>query len=339
MKSPVTGKEMSIQVRNMEIIFRKEVFFVNYPSFYCKDSNEYFTDTVFDTIKMKQVYNQYRDKHNLPFPEEIKEIRGKYGLSATKMSELLGFGINSYRNYESGEVPSQANANLIQLASDPRKFKTLVELSSFLEEDSFEKESLLKIVDKLILDKEKEDNMFFVRFEDYLLGKSLPDMNTGYIGPNLKKLTEMIVFFAERFKPYKTQLNKLLFYSDFYYYRLNAASISGTRYRAIERGPVPDNYDSIFDYVVRNHHVNIKESVWSNGFSEEFVSSPDRKFNSELFNEAELMVLEKVNTVFSGKSTKEIVDISHEEDAWIENFNNGKSLIDYKYAFNLKYLS
>ncbi len=72
---------------------------------------------------MRQAYNQYRDKYNLPFPEEIKEIRAKYGVSATKMSEILGFGINSYRNYENGEVPNQSNANLIQLAKNPIQFK------------------------------------------------------------------------------------------------------------------------------------------------------------------------------------------------------------------------
>jgi len=122
MKSPFTGKEMSIIIRSEDLSFRKDSFNVIYPCYYCDNSKQYFTTTEFDTIKMKQVYNQYRDKYNLPFPEEIKEIRAKYGVSATKMSEILGFGANSYRNYENGEVPNQSNANLIQLANDPIKF-------------------------------------------------------------------------------------------------------------------------------------------------------------------------------------------------------------------------
>ncbi|WP_308990897.1 type II TA system antitoxin MqsA family protein [Mariniflexile litorale] len=337
MKSPITGKEMSIQVRNMVITFRKDSFSVDYPSFYCEDSNEYFTTTQFDTIKMKQVYNQYRDKYNLPFPEEIKEIRSKYGLSAVKMSEILGFGVNGYRNYENGEVPSQSNANLIQLANDPEKFKSLVEISSVFDVDSKEKEELLAKIDNLITKKRKQQ--FFFRFEDYLLGEKLPDNFSGYIKPSIEKLTEMVVFFAQNMEPYITKLNKLLFYSDFLHYKYEAVSMSGTRYRAIDRGPVPNNYDSIFDFMNREGDVNIIEEERQWGFSKQFVSFKDRTFNSSLFSEIELEILNKVNNTFKDINTPDIVEISHTEDAWINNFHNGKSLIDYKYAFNIKNIS
>ena len=45
-----------------------------------------------------QVYNQYRVKHGIPFPDEISGIREHYGLSAAKMAQILGFGINQYRS-------------------------------------------------------------------------------------------------------------------------------------------------------------------------------------------------------------------------------------------------
>ncbi len=134
MKSPFTGKEMPLKVERRSLDFRKESFAVTYHYYLCEESGEQLTTTEIDELNMTQLYNQYREKHNLPFPEEIREIREKYGLAATKMSEILGFGINGYRNYESGEVPSQANARLIQLADDPAKFKDLVELSNVLEE-------------------------------------------------------------------------------------------------------------------------------------------------------------------------------------------------------------
>lgn len=337
MRSPITGKKMSVRVRNMEITFRKDSFLVDYPSFYCVDSNEYFTTTQFDTIKMKQVYNQYRDKYNLPFPEEIKEIRGKYGLSAIKMSEILGFGVNGYRNYENGEVPSQSNANLIQLANDPEKFKSLVEISCIFDDSSKEREELLNKIDNLIIKNKK--HQFLFRFEDYLLGEKLPDNYSGYIKPSIEKLTEMVVFFAQNMKPYITKLNKLLFYSDFLHYKYEAVSMSGTRYRAIDRGPVPNNFDSIFDFMIREGNINIIEEEKHWGFSKQFVPFKDRIFNSSLFSELELDILEKVNNTFKNINTPDIVEKSHSEDAWISNFHNGKSLIDYKYAFNIKNIS
>ena len=337
--SNLANENIVTKSRTETVVFRKEEFTVTYPCTFNKIENSFIEDE--RSVKMKNmlIHNKYREKYNLLFPEEIMEIRNKYGLSATKMSELLGFGVNSYRNYETGEVPSLSNANLILLASDPIKFKSLVLISSLFEENEDEKTKLLMVVDELIKEKEEENNKFFIRFEDYLMGRKVRSIKTGYVLPNLDKLTEMVVFFADKFKPYKTQLNKLLFYSDFYHYKLHAVSITGTRYRAINRGPVPDNYDSIFDFAVRKGKVKIKETVWANGFSEQFVLRDNSQFNSNLFTEEELRVLELVNDSFNGKNTKEIVDISHEEEAWIENYQNGKSLIDYKYAFNLKYMS
>lgn len=338
MKSPFTAKEMTIKIRKEDLTFRKETFNVTYPSYYCIDSRQYFTTTEFDTIKMRQVYNQYRDRYNLPFPEEIRDIREKYGLSATKMSEILGFGINSYRNYENGEVPNKSNANLIQLTKNPIQFKSLVNLSNVFKIDIEDKNDfsdegykLLGKIEKLI--EEKKKVRFSTRFENYLLGDKLPDNYTGYIRPNIEKLTEMVVFFAQNMQPFVTQLNKLLFYCDFLHYKYEAVSISGTRYRAINMGPVPNNYDSIFDYMESINAIDIvkKENDW--GYSKQFVSTKD--FNSEKFTERELEILDKVYQEFNGKNTSEIIERSHLEDAWKDNFRQGKSLIDYRFAFNL----
>ncbi len=52
-------------------------------------------------------------------PEDIKRIRGKYGLSQQAFARLLGLGEASVVRYENGQKPSKANANLIRAAEDP----------------------------------------------------------------------------------------------------------------------------------------------------------------------------------------------------------------------------
>ena len=106
MKSPITGKEMKLTKERRSMDFRKETFEIVFHYYKCVDSGEQFTTTVLDEVNMNQVYNQYRDKFNIPFPDEIIRIKEKYGLSAAKMSEILGFGVNSYRQYEAGEMPN-----------------------------------------------------------------------------------------------------------------------------------------------------------------------------------------------------------------------------------------
>lgn len=334
MKSPITGKEMLLKQESRSLDFRKESFTVAYHFFLCQESGEQFTTTNIDELNMIQLYNQYREKHNLPFPDEIKEIREKYDLPATKMSEVLGFGINSYRNYENGEVPSLANSRLIQLASDPVKFKDLVELSDNI--DDKHKKKLLDRVELLI--EEQEENLFSFEFQDYLLGKHVSDQYSGYKKPNLSKVTEMVVFFSERLNPWKTQLNKLLFYADFLMFKKTCFSISGARYKAIDLGPVPNNFNSIFEYIANNDDVDIWIHRFSNGEGEQFKPNANRKFNRDIFDDVEFEILEKVANKFNGLSTKKLIDYSHKEKAWIANEKN-KEIISYKdYGFLLNEL-
>ena len=61
-------------------------------------------DTALDTENMEQVYQQYRKRYGIPSAKEIMATRKRYGLSATRISEILGLGTNQYRLYESGEM-------------------------------------------------------------------------------------------------------------------------------------------------------------------------------------------------------------------------------------------
>src|SRR3954463_2594736 len=106
MKSPITGSEMPVKKRKEKFEFRKETFEIMYHYYLDEASGDQFTDDHLSEINTNQLYNEYRSKYGIPYPDEIIALREKYGLSANKMSEVLGFGINVYRAYEAGEVPS-----------------------------------------------------------------------------------------------------------------------------------------------------------------------------------------------------------------------------------------
>jgi putative zinc finger/helix-turn-helix YgiT family protein len=129
MLSPITGKPMTIHREWRQMTYRKETFKVYFHTWYCEESGQEFEDDTFAQLNYDQVINQYREKHNIPFPDEIKAIREQYDLSATRMSQALGFGDNTYRQYEAGEIPTEANARLIQLAANPDDFLQLLKLA------------------------------------------------------------------------------------------------------------------------------------------------------------------------------------------------------------------
>jgi putative zinc finger/helix-turn-helix YgiT family protein len=331
MKSPITGKEMILTKEKRSIDFRKESFDVVFHYYTCEDSGEQFTTGELDDVNMNQVYNQYRDLFNIPFPDEIIRIRKKYNLSATKMSAILGFGTNSYRQYESGEMPSVSNARLIQMIDDSKKFIDLVGLCDSL--DPKTKENLINTAQHIIEDRKR--NIFKFNLKDYLLGDHLADVYTGYRNPDFEKFTEMVVFFSEQIEPFKTKMNKLLFYADFLMFKQSCFSISGVRYRAIDMGPVPNNFQSIFEYLANNEYIDIFYTQFPQGYTgEQFKARKERPFNQELFSETEMTVLNKVAEVFKASTTNNIIETSHLENAWKEN-EKEKNVISYKFAFEL----
>lgn len=324
---------MSVQKEVRKMTFRKEEFQILFHFYRCEETGKQFEDELLSELNYNQLVNQYREKYSLPFPEQIVAIRRKYGVSAAKMSEILGFGTNCYRLYEDGEVPSQSNAKLIQLAEDPFEFKKLVNLCASL--DKNDKDKIYKKVD-IIIEDQKED-IPEKQFEKLIFGECKPNALTGYKSPDLNKFTEMIVYFAEKMQPWKTKLNKLLFYSDFLMFKKYAFSMSGISYRAIDMGPVPKDFHSIFDFADRNQYVNIDSILFpDNGVGEQFKPFGNRSFQPNLFSKAELAVLDAVAEIFKETSTSEIVDFSHKEKAWLEN-KDAKSLIDYKYSFDLNF--
>lgn len=326
MKSPFTGKEMKVAKEIREMTFRKETFQVVFHYYICEDTKEQFEDEHFSALNYNQVVNQYRVRHHIPFPEQIQEIRSKYKLSAARISEILGMGANSWRNYEAGEVPSKANANLIQMISKPETFEEYIKQYSELEER--EREDILKHLTKLKTGAcicADPLNRFNIQ----------PDITSGFKAFDRIRTEQVISFFAERLQPFKTKLNKLLFYTDFAHFRKIGQSITGLRYNAIQYGPVPLNYDILFGSLADLDIIDIEYDMTPFGEIEKILPNPQYKFDASLFTPTELEVMEYIADTFKNTSATEIAEISHREPAWIENIND-KKFIPFHYAFRLE---
>lgn len=329
MKSPITGREMSLYKEKRSMEFRKETFELVFHFFKCLDSGQEFTDAFCDRVNMNQLYNQYRVKLKIPFTEQVIQTREKYELSASKMSAILGFGINSYRQYEAGEIPSISNARLIQLVEDPKKFIQMVELSHQLDQKT-KKKYILKAESLL---EDHKLNRFKINLKAYLLGDFKTDVFTGYRAPNFEKITEMVVYFTESVQPFKTKMNKLLFYSDFVMFKNTGFSISGLKYLAEEMGPVPINFQSLFEYLDNTGEILMETTEVLQGYTgEQFKPRPERVFKSEIFTTEELEVMKNVATVFKFTSNHDIIGLSKLEEAWRLS---KKKLISYQHAFVL----
>lgn len=326
MKSPFTGKEMTFVKEWRKMTYRKEQFDVLFHFYKCEDTGEQFEDEHFSSLNYNQVVNQYRVRHHIPFPEQIKEIRLKYGLSAAKMSKIMGMGPNSWRNYEGDEVPSKVHANLIQMISEPEYFEDYIQKYSEIDEKNREK--ILKQLNKL----ESHSNYFnnpLIRFQ------SQPDITNGFKAFDKEKTKHVILYFAEHLKPFKTKMNKLLFYSDFSCFRQSAQGITGLKYKAIQYGPVPNNYDILFGILADQGIIDIEYSMTMNGEVERILPAANYQFDKSIFTKVELDILNYVANTFKDTSASDIAEISHKEPAWQANMEE-KNIIPFHYAFLLE---
>lgn len=318
--------------------FRDEVFEDIVDQFYyCEKCKEEFVPDYLMDSNLNQIYNQYRERHNILFPEEIKKLREEYELSPVKMSKILRFGENVYRNYEGGQIPSLSNASTLNLATDPFVFEKMIKenkvnFKNILTE--IEIENLLKKIK--IKQEEKESRKDLL---EYLLEENnRPAKFTGYKLFDIRKYAHCIIFFLTHYGDnFKTYINKFLFYSDFSHYKMFGYSITGSEYVALPKGPCPVRYDVLYEILEENGALNSEEIWTGNGVFEKYESAID--FKKELFSESEMESLINTLNLFTNlDNIKDIVRISHEEVGWIDNEKN-KNKIDYqKYAFDLKNL-
>ncbi len=314
-----------------DLTYRKEIFKVVEHFYKCDTCKEEFTTTETDTVTLLQAHNQYREKHSIPFPEVIIAIRQKYEVSATKMSEVLGLGVNGFSNYENGEIPTPAIGNLILTANRAEVFKTMLERAK----ESFPTNLYLNTLEKVnfLIEKERVSQPFYTKLN--LIQE--PSGLTGFKKPNKDKIANALVKFItvcnNEFND-KLKLNKLLFYADFTHYKLFGQSITGLSYRAINYGPVPTCYDNIFSYLESE---GIICSNWVNdghgAAKETFITSLE--FNGSLFTEEEKTILDVITDSFKNMPTWDLVDLSHKEQGWIDLHTERKIINYQQYAFNL----
>ncbi|MBO5553071.1 MAG: hypothetical protein J5937_02590 [Paludibacteraceae bacterium] len=153
--------------------FRGETYTYEHINYRCDETGLEFTTDEMDFENLERVYVQYRAKHDIPSPKELTETREFYGLSAAKMSEILGLGTNQYRLYEEGQMPSEAIGKMLRSIQTPAVFLGYVEgCKNQMSEEEYSK-LCQKIQKHLILDLKKSNNISWFRelFSPRVIGK------------------------------------------------------------------------------------------------------------------------------------------------------------------------
>lgn len=133
----------------------------------CADCGEEFYCEELDNATLVNAYNEYRRKHKLLLPEEIKKIREQYGLSQRSFAKLLNWGDKTICRYENGSVQDKVHNSLLLFLREPENMRTYI-TENVIALDERQKAKLLETVEKLEVDNEyrarkKFFDLFFSR--------------------------------------------------------------------------------------------------------------------------------------------------------------------------------
>ena len=303
---------------------RGEMISVNTSFLRCQECGEEYYDTRENNDFFNLAYREYRDKHNMIQPEELKNFRKEYDLTQQELTRLLGWGGATVSRYENGALQDEAHDKTLRLAMDPKNLKRLIhENHGALPKDK--QNVVLKIISAKLNQEEGEISVYFnERFGDYP-----SDEFSGYQQLNVKKIINGILFLCSGAGELKTKLNKLLFYADFLHFKKNGRAITGAQYIRLQYGPVLDNYEYYFASLIHeNQSIRIEEKEYKDFVGEIFIANNQPEI--DVFEPSEIVALASVKDYFKDFNASEISAKAHQEKGYRET--KELSPISYEYA-------
>lgn len=268
-------------IRGKSIEYTEKTAFCNE----CK--NEIFVSELMDE-NLETIDKNYRLVENLISIDEIKEILNKYNIGKRPLSLVLGWGEGTLSRYIEGDIPTQQYSDVLKKIKKDAKF--------MLEKLNNNKERITKKAYKNCLE----------AIEKNIQLNCVLNINNE---EKIHSVVQYIIYKSVEITP--LALQKLLYYSQSFYYAFADELLFGDDCEAWVHGPV---YKNVY-YIYKDHGYNpIEEDV--NTF-----------IHFENLTEEEKTVIDSVILNFGCYSGRILEYMTHTESPWRET---RKGLEDYE---------
>lgn len=131
---------------------------------------------------------------------------------------------------------------------------------------------------------------------------------------NNAKFEQMYFYILSKFKDGvpKTKLAKLLYLADFRNYYETLSSMSGVNYVRRQYGPLADCFLEMTDELYDSGKITV-DKLSEGAF---MIKSSSTKPGNDLLNNDEKKRIDEICNIWRDKSTKEIVNFTHEQKPW-----------------------
>lgn len=317
-----TGMEIITRPEDFEI--KGEKVSIKIKLYHCKECGAEISAPKELGDPFKTAYQEYRKRKGMIQPDSILALRKKYGLTQKELSSLLGFGEITLSRYENGSLQDQAHDNILKLAMNPSNLLELVNQNK----DAIGSEKFDHLQEQL------RNELSLCQTVEAVLNSSEMNEYSGYTSLNINKLIEVIKLLCFNREIFKTKLMKLLFYSDFAFFKVANRSITGLQYIHLTHGPVPDRYELILGAIMQIDPSITLEPREIGEYSGEVVQIAEPPTVSFLSND-EKKIITEISKKYSIYTSKDISVKSHAEAAYKKT--KDRERISYSFAKDINY--
>lgn len=256
------------------------------PSFVCTKCKIPLMDTEQMNALRRAAADKYREMNNLLTSQEILHFRTTLGMSQVAFANYLKVGEASVKRWESYYVQDVAQDEHMRLKCDEAY---------------------------------ADFNALEVHWKTHT-----PDEYSGHRRFNLELFKEVVRYLVQVARS-PLFLNKALFYLDFKHFKEHKTSITGARYVPLEYGPCPDQYQNLFNFLIKKGVLVAK--------GHHHLVSPEKP-NLTVFDDSERETLEFIAQMVQRDGGQKLLKLSHEEKGYkdTQSFNH----ISYHFAEELK---
>lgn len=138
------------------------------------------------------------------------------------------------------------------------------------------------------------------------------------VKPSVDKLRELILYVSSRYaddeRYTSTRLTKVLFWSDFEYFRETGQAITGSNYIRMPYGPMLERFQGILEAMETRGELRVRRE--HNGAYTQFRPFAGRSPKMSLFSPEELEVIDRIIAENYGATAASVSDVSHEFIGW-----------------------
>lgn len=264
-------------------------------------------DSRIEGANLERAYGQYRARHGIMSPDEIRDLRASYGLSLREFSKFLGFGEQTAYRYERGDLPDQAHSNALRSACTINGARLLLSQNrAKLTSKSVARiEQRLQAMEAGAAEEARQHLILEEREAD------APSAANGYRRLSLERVCSLAFILAGKCKElYWTKLQKAAFFADMAYFERTSRSLTGLTYAHATYGPVIDRKEEVRFILAERGIVDFREY----GYGEILVPLT---FDEMPFTEDELAFIDEIaEFVNTFSNATGLSDYSHTLSCW-----------------------